>query len=381
MRREVRPDQGVGGHSNRGAACPLRAGARKRERPGQGHHDRRTGHREHHPRQGGDLCGLFALLEHAGLTFSDLANVYIGGGFGRFLNLEKAVIIGLIPDLPREKFHYIGNSSLMGSYIVLVSQDFRQRQLELGPAHDLCGSQFRSQVHGAVYRGLFSAAHRSPPVSQRSTPDPEMQALSHQQQAQTGSDPAGHRETGGTERLAGSLCPAGASRSRTTGGAIRLAFLGTTLEFHAPGFQAIPTGAGLSPKPADHLVALHYLLGEAPMAPTGTWITFREFPGGQFYWEAFLSRSVRPLIERMGNAPDVLREHLRRFSATVTPLSDGGLQATIRALGAIDLMLVYRFGDDEFPSSADALYDACARRLLCAEDAAYLASRFCIGLL
>ena len=71
------------------------------------------------------------LLEHAGLAFGDLANVYIGGGFGRFLNLEKAVVIGLIPDLPREKFHYIGNSSLMGSYIVLVSQDYRQRQLEL----------------------------------------------------------------------------------------------------------------------------------------------------------------------------------------------------------------------------------------------------------
>ena len=74
-------------------------------------------------------CAL--LLKHAGLTFSDLANVYIGGGFGRFLNLEKAVILGLVPDLPRDKFHYIGNSSLLGSYLVLVSQDYRQRQLAL----------------------------------------------------------------------------------------------------------------------------------------------------------------------------------------------------------------------------------------------------------
>ena len=71
------------------------------------------------------------MLRHAGLEFSDLANVYIGGGFGRFLDLEKAVAIGLVPDLPREKFRYIGNSSLMGSYIVLVSQDYRQRQIEL----------------------------------------------------------------------------------------------------------------------------------------------------------------------------------------------------------------------------------------------------------
>ncbi|MCK5801255.1 MAG: DUF4445 domain-containing protein [Lentisphaeria bacterium] len=71
------------------------------------------------------------LLEQVGLTFDDLANVYIAGGFGRFLDLEKATVLGLIPDLPAERFHYIGNASLMGSYMVLVSRDFRQRQLDL----------------------------------------------------------------------------------------------------------------------------------------------------------------------------------------------------------------------------------------------------------
>jgi len=74
-------------------------------------------------------CSL--LLEQVGLTFEELANVYIAGGFGRFLDLEKATILGLIPDLPRERFHYIGNASLMGSYMVLVSREFRQRQLDL----------------------------------------------------------------------------------------------------------------------------------------------------------------------------------------------------------------------------------------------------------
>jgi len=74
-------------------------------------------------------CAL--LLQHAGIAFTDLAHVYIGGGFGRFLDLEKAATIGLVPDLPRERFQYIGNSSLMGSYIVLVSQEYRRRQLEL----------------------------------------------------------------------------------------------------------------------------------------------------------------------------------------------------------------------------------------------------------
>jgi uncharacterized 2Fe-2S/4Fe-4S cluster protein (DUF4445 family) len=71
------------------------------------------------------------LLHQVGMNVGDLENVYVAGGFGRFLDLEKATVIGLVPDLPREKFHYIGNSSLVGSYMVVVSQEYRQRQLSL----------------------------------------------------------------------------------------------------------------------------------------------------------------------------------------------------------------------------------------------------------
>ncbi|MCL5096407.1 MAG: ASKHA domain-containing protein [Candidatus Omnitrophica bacterium] len=74
-------------------------------------------------------CAL--MLNQLGLSFGDLSHVYVAGGFGRFLDLENATVIGLIPDLPRGKFHYLGNSSLMGSYMVVVSQEFRQRQLQL----------------------------------------------------------------------------------------------------------------------------------------------------------------------------------------------------------------------------------------------------------
>lgn len=74
-------------------------------------------------------CAL--LLDQVGLSFDDLAHIYIAGGFGRFLDHEKATILGLVPDQPREKFHYIGNSSLMGSYMVLVSQDYQLKQREI----------------------------------------------------------------------------------------------------------------------------------------------------------------------------------------------------------------------------------------------------------
>jgi uncharacterized 2Fe-2S/4Fe-4S cluster protein (DUF4445 family) len=71
------------------------------------------------------------LLAGIELDFSDLARIYIAGGFGRYLDISKAKIIGLVPDLPAERFHYIGNASLTGAYMALVSRKHRERQYEL----------------------------------------------------------------------------------------------------------------------------------------------------------------------------------------------------------------------------------------------------------
>jgi len=64
-------------------------------------------------------CSL--LLKNIGLSFEAIDAVYIAGGFGRYLNIENAIRIGLFPDLMRDKFHYLGNSSLLGAYLVLLS--------------------------------------------------------------------------------------------------------------------------------------------------------------------------------------------------------------------------------------------------------------------
>lgn len=74
-------------------------------------------------------CSL--MLDQVGMGVDDLSIIYIAGGFGRFLDIENAIMIGLIPDQPREKFKYIGNSSLTGTYMVLVSQEYQEHQLNL----------------------------------------------------------------------------------------------------------------------------------------------------------------------------------------------------------------------------------------------------------
>jgi uncharacterized 2Fe-2S/4Fe-4S cluster protein (DUF4445 family) len=74
-------------------------------------------------------CAL--LVEQAEMTFSGLRRVYVAGGFGEHLDLEAAITIGLLPDLPRERFTFLGNSSLRGSAALLVDATARRRQREI----------------------------------------------------------------------------------------------------------------------------------------------------------------------------------------------------------------------------------------------------------
>lgn len=98
-------------------------------------------------------CAL--MLEQVGMAFADLERIYIAGGFGRFLDLEMAIAIGLIPDVSRDVYKYIGNSSLTGSYMVLVSQEYRERQLALANRMtyiDLGSNpQYMDQYVGAMF--------------------------------------------------------------------------------------------------------------------------------------------------------------------------------------------------------------------------------------
>jgi len=74
-------------------------------------------------------CAL--LLKNAGLSFDQIESFYIAGGFGQNLDVENAVRIGLLPDLERTKFHYLGNTSLMGAHLILLSEKNRERVNEL----------------------------------------------------------------------------------------------------------------------------------------------------------------------------------------------------------------------------------------------------------
>jgi len=60
------------------------------------------------------------LVRNMGLDFKKIKHIYIAGGFGNYLDIENAIFIGLLPDLARQKFIFIGNSSLAGARLALL---------------------------------------------------------------------------------------------------------------------------------------------------------------------------------------------------------------------------------------------------------------------
>jgi uncharacterized 2Fe-2S/4Fe-4S cluster protein (DUF4445 family) len=68
-----------------------------------------------------------ALVRNLGIGFSDLEHIYIAGGFGNFIDMDSAIQIGMFPDVPRDRFVYLGNASLAGAKAALLSSTFRDR--------------------------------------------------------------------------------------------------------------------------------------------------------------------------------------------------------------------------------------------------------------
>jgi uncharacterized 2Fe-2S/4Fe-4S cluster protein (DUF4445 family) len=71
-------------------------------------------------------AGVFAsikvLMNSTQTKAEDIDTIYIAGGFGNFMNVQQAVTIGMLPDVPVEKIQFVGNTSIAGAKTVLLSR-------------------------------------------------------------------------------------------------------------------------------------------------------------------------------------------------------------------------------------------------------------------
>jgi uncharacterized 2Fe-2S/4Fe-4S cluster protein (DUF4445 family) len=76
-------------------------------------------------------AGFTVLADSVGFPLDGAEQVLIGGAFGKYINVEKAVEIGLLPDMPWDRFQFLGNTSVMGAYLALLFQEKRARIQEI----------------------------------------------------------------------------------------------------------------------------------------------------------------------------------------------------------------------------------------------------------
>jgi uncharacterized 2Fe-2S/4Fe-4S cluster protein (DUF4445 family) len=62
------------------------------------------------------------MLDSLGFGFDDIGDIYIAGGIGSGINVERGIRIGMLPKIPLERYHYIGNTSLSGAWAMAQSQ-------------------------------------------------------------------------------------------------------------------------------------------------------------------------------------------------------------------------------------------------------------------
>ncbi len=75
--------------------------------------------------------GIVMLQQVMNVSDEKLEEVMMCGGFGNYINIESAVRIRLIPNLPLEKITYSGNAALMGAQMALLSETERNRAFDL----------------------------------------------------------------------------------------------------------------------------------------------------------------------------------------------------------------------------------------------------------
>ncbi|HVO83922.1 MAG TPA: DUF3786 domain-containing protein [Syntrophobacteria bacterium] len=121
---------------------------------------------------------------------------------------------------------------------------------------------------------------------------------------------------------------------------------------------------------AEKIIVLHYLLTARGESLSNNFVTFREVPGGAFYYPAFLKRARDPLVRVFGGDPERLLRCGRQLGAE--PANLGDASARLVPLPRIPLTLVLWKGDEEFAPEATILFDRSVGSYLPPEDIAML---------
>ncbi len=153
-------------------------------------------------------------------------------------------------------------------------------------------------------------------------------------------------------------------------GQIEVRFWGSDYVVSYPEISIQEVGTGQEPPIATQILILHYLINADGTRLADHWISFRELPDGRVYDAAFRRRGSLRLAQAFG-------KDLEGFVAAATLLGGerltyGDASFLFSMFPRLRLAVVLHLADEEFPASANVLFDAAAGHYLPTEDLAVL---------
>jgi hypothetical protein len=154
------------------------------------------------------------------------------------------------------------------------------------------------------------------------------------------------------------------------GGAFQIPFFGAIYYVHWPEGLAQRAVDGQEADTTTCLLLMHYLLTADGVPQGAAWIAFRNLPGGLGYDTAFQARANVCLARTFGRDRSAFEAGARALGGE--SLSFGDASFCFRLLPRVWLAVVLHLADDEFPATANVLFDDSASHYLPTEDLAVL---------
>jgi hypothetical protein len=153
-------------------------------------------------------------------------------------------------------------------------------------------------------------------------------------------------------------------------GTFRVPFFGNPYEVDWPEGTIRRAGSDARVDIAIHILVLHYLLTADGTPLAAQWIAFRNLPGGLGYDGAFQGRANQRLARAFGTRQPAFEAAARSVGGEVLIFGDASF--SFRVFPRLWMAAVLHLADDEFPASANVLFDGAASHYLPTEDLAVL---------
>jgi hypothetical protein len=150
-----------------------------------------------------------------------------------------------------------------------------------------------------------------------------------------------------------------------------LCLMGTEYRIAFPLFKALPPSGAPELSPYEEILLLRYLCTGRHMESLGKQLSYNEIPWGKVYYRNFEGRCLKRLAQTFGNDLESLRRVMENWaSLEALPLKQGDAGYRFKFMNGLFISIMLWAGDDEFPPSAQMLFDDNFVSAFSAEDLA-----------